>query len=668
MSNVKIRLLAAFLLLGGLGKAQCPNVTVQLTGGHCVGDTLLLLASGRIDQIIWYNGTQPVKTVTGAITPSPATIVAGGNGSGNAANQFYLPVQIYVDGKGDLYIADENNWRIQKFPAGSTSTTNGNTIIQPALPNSSTGPAHIYSGLYLDPQGNIYVEDGGAIERWAPASTHCDTVAFLTHVGSNTNLYAGAQIFVDAARNVYIPEPGLNRVQKWVPGATTGVTVAGGNGAGPAANQLNEPSGCYVDNAGNIYIADTQNDRIQKWAPGATAGITVAGGNGEGSAANQLDMPKNCCVDGAGNIYIADTYNQRVQLWAPGAPEGVTIVGGQGQGDASNQLYYPANVFLDSKGYLYTCDTYNERILKSLPTLVYAIDLTLLTNTAGTYSAITTSDIGCTATTNSIVVQPTTYSTMQLSPSANPVCAGDSIAFTATLNNTGLTPAWQWLVNGKPAGGNSPAYVDLQPSGGDRITCTANDQATCAVATADTITVTVIPSPAIPPDQAFSLSFGQSILLEPIITGAADHYSWNPAAGLSDTAIKNPLASPSITTVYTLQATGTDGCTTEGTIKVQVFIPLRMPNAFTPNGDGRNDVFYVLGGPPGLVIKEFAVYDRHGQCFFQVHDVPAGDPAFGWNGRVQDKPAPTGTYIYLISAKMPDGTTQVFKGTVQVIR
>ena len=654
--------------MGGQGKAQCPNVTVRLTGGHCVGDTLLVQASGKLDQIVWYNGAQPVKTVTGAITPSPATIVAGGNGLGNAANQLYLPVQIYVDAKGDLYIADENNWRIQKFPAGSTGAANGITVIQPSQPNSGSGPAHIYAALYLDQQGNIYIEDGGAIERWAPGAGRCDTVATIAYVGSNTNLYAGAQIFVDAARNIYIPEPGNNRVQKWAPGATKGITVAGGNGEGAAANQLNEPSGCYVDNAGNIYVTDTQNHRIQKWPPGATTGITVAGGNGEGSAANQLDMPKNCCVDATGNIYIADTYNQRVQLWGPGAPEGVTIVGGQGQGDASNQLYYPSNVFLDSKGYLYTCDTYNGRILKSLPTLVYTIDPALVTNTTGIYSAITTSDIGCAATTNSIVVQPTTSSAMQLTPSANPVCAGDSILFTAILNNTALTPSWQWLVNDKPAGGNSPSYVDLQPSNGDRITCTANDQTTCTVAAADTITVTVNPSPAIPPDQLFSLSFGQSILLEPVVTGPATRYSWSPAAGLSDTAIKDPLASPSVTTIYTLHAAGANGCSADGTIKVQVFIPLRMPNAFTPNGDGRNDVFYVLGGPPGLLIKEFAVYNRHGQCFFQVHDVPAGDPAFGWNGRIQDKPAPTGTYIYFISAKMPDGTTQIFKGTVQVIR
>ena len=87
---------------------------------------------------------------------------------------------------------------------------------------------------------------------------------------------------------------------KWYNGATlantsavsaTGTTVAGGNGQGAAANQLNQPNHIYVDGSGNIYISDFLNHRIQKWAPGATSGTTVAGGNGSGSAANQLYRP-----------------------------------------------------------------------------------------------------------------------------------------------------------------------------------------------------------------------------------------------------------------------------------------------------------------------------------------------------------------------------------------
>ncbi len=64
--------------------------------------------------------------------------------------------------------------------------------------------------------------------------------------------------------------------------------MAGGNGYGAAANQLIDPLGVYLDAGGNLYVGDNGNNRVQKWLPGATAGITVAGGNGSGSNPNQL--------------------------------------------------------------------------------------------------------------------------------------------------------------------------------------------------------------------------------------------------------------------------------------------------------------------------------------------------------------------------------------------
>jgi hypothetical protein len=57
------------------------------------------------------------------------------------------------------------------------------------------------------------------------------------------------------------------------------------------ANQLSTPTGIFVDAQGNIYICDTDNNRIQKWAPGAATGVTVAGGNGFSSNPNQLSNP-----------------------------------------------------------------------------------------------------------------------------------------------------------------------------------------------------------------------------------------------------------------------------------------------------------------------------------------------------------------------------------------
>src|SRR2546428_383081 len=119
-----------------------------------------------------------------------------------------------------------------------------------------------------------------------------------------------------------------------------GVTVAGGNGNGSAANQLAFPTGVFVDASGNIFVADGNNYRIQKWAPGAIEGITVAGGNGYGSAANQLYNPGGVFVDATGDVFVADQSNYRIQKWAPGATQGITVAGVKGYGSAANQLSY----------------------------------------------------------------------------------------------------------------------------------------------------------------------------------------------------------------------------------------------------------------------------------------------------------------------------------------
>jgi gliding motility-associated-like protein len=101
---------------------------------------------------------------------------------------------------------------------------------------------------------------------------------------------------------------------------------------------------------------------------------------------------------------------------------------------------------------------------------------------------------------------------------------------------------------------------------------------------------------------------------------------------------------------------------------VNVFSQLRIPNAFTPNGDGQNDVFYIMGGPQGSRIKDFAVFNRWGQKIFQVHDVLPDDPGYGWNGNYKGAPVSPGAYVYVVVMGFADGTQEVFKGTVMLIK
>ncbi|CAF4988119.1 unnamed protein product, partial [Rotaria sp. Silwood1] len=106
-------------------------------------------------------------------------------------------------------------------------------------------------------------------------------------------------VAVDPSGYVFVSDYANNRVMKWAPGAVTGSLVAGiGNGtAGNGSRELHWPLGIYLDQSLALYIADAGNGRIQKWLSGSSTGITVAGTNG------QIGYPTDVSVDNYGAIY-----------------------------------------------------------------------------------------------------------------------------------------------------------------------------------------------------------------------------------------------------------------------------------------------------------------------------------------------------------------------------
>ncbi|MBC8298965.1 MAG: NHL repeat-containing protein [Pelagibacterales bacterium] len=289
------------------------------------------------------------------------TTLAGGNGEGSASNQLSHPTGIALDASGNLYIADTNNHRIQKWTPGATE---GITVAEDKERSRSSIITYP-TGITLDASGNMYITDteNNNIKKWALGAT--EGLIIIGEGGTTdrggyaaNQLNNPAAITIDTYGNLYIADRENHRIQEWAPLATIGTTVARG---------LRFPSDVALDAAGNLYIADTENNRIQKWESGAREGTTVAGGNEKGSRAYQLFHPQGITLDASGNMYIADTENNRIQMWAPGAIEGTTIAGGNGEGSAANQLSLPRGITLDSSGNLYIADTGNNRIQKYAP-------------------------------------------------------------------------------------------------------------------------------------------------------------------------------------------------------------------------------------------------------------------------------------------------------------
>jgi len=241
------------------------------------------------------------------------------------------------------------------------------TFIQPNL--TLDGGACVGGTLTLqsNPTTNIVWKKNGQVLNNPLENNIGDAIRTIGAVGLSNQLNKPKGVFLDKMGNLYVADAANHRIQKWTSGATSGVTVAGGNGKGNAPNQLNNPSSVFVDADANVYIADMNNHRIQKWSPGASIGVTVAGGNGDGDVANQLSYPSGIYIDRSDNIYIADSYNHRIQKWSSAATYGVTVAGGNGYGSAANQLYYPSGLYVDNSENIYIADTYNYRIQKWLP-------------------------------------------------------------------------------------------------------------------------------------------------------------------------------------------------------------------------------------------------------------------------------------------------------------
>ena len=89
---------------------------------------------------------------------------------------------------------------------------------------------------------------------------------------------------------------------------------------------------------------------------------------------------------------------------------------------------------------------------------------------------------------------------------------------------------------------------------------------------------------------------------------------------------------------------------------------LYVPNSFTPNGDGHNDVFRVRG--PNFAIYYFAVYNRWGELMYETTD-----PSQGWDGYYKGNPSDPGVFGYYVKAKCGEGSEEIFKkGNVTLIR
>jgi gliding motility-associated-like protein len=288
---------------------------------------------------------------------------------------------------------------------------------------------------------------------------------------------------------------------------------------------------------------------------------------------------------------------------------------------------------------------------------------TLTANNTGVYTAVAKDGNGCTAmAANSITI------TKVLPPvvafSYDSYCAGKEVTFTNTSDiSTSGNVTYTWL-------------------SGDGQTSSSHDAAFTYASAGSYVAVLTITPVACP---ALGVTSTQDINLEAQVSGERlttitttaglatqltaralndAGYTWTPATGLSNAAVIDPVTTLEDSQEYLIKMDFASGCETIDTLLVNTVVryDIISANAFTPNGDGQNDVFKVhLRG-----IKQFVymmIFDRWGNKIFETRD-----PAKGWDGRFQGELRELGTYIWSAEGIDVDGKTIHRQGVVTLVR
>ncbi|HXP50355.1 MAG TPA: gliding motility-associated C-terminal domain-containing protein, partial [Bacteroidia bacterium] len=258
-----------------------------------------------------------------------------------------------------------------------------------------------------------------------------------------------------------------------------------------------------------------------------------------------------------------------------------------------------------------------------------------------TYSVIV-SNGACTKDTNAVVtVNPVPNGSVSGNTS---VCTGGHTILTASGGTTYL-----WST------GATTNNITIYPASSTTYKVTIGQNA-CTDTISAFVTVTPIPISAC---CNTTISVGQSVQLS---SSGGVLYSWLPASGLSCDTCANPFASPNTTTIYTVTITSDSGCSSSTIVTIDVACgSVFVPEAFSPNNDGQNDVLYVRGNCINTL--DFIVFDRWGNKVFETND-----KTNGWNGMNKGQDMNTGSYVYYLKATMYDGTTTEKKGNVTLVR
>jgi gliding motility-associated-like protein len=587
--------------------------------------------------IVYTSSNTAVATVTanGLIhLVGPGVTVITATQSGNANYSTAVPAT-------EILTVMES--QIIQFPAIAAKTTcdadfsagalSSNPIIPLSYASSNTSVATISSQgiIHIVGTGSTTItitQSGNSLFTPAPPQTQLLTVTSpiaitVSIVADNVSPCAGGSVTF----TTNISNGGTNPTYQW---QVNGIN-AGTNGTSFTTSALNQTDfvQCIVTN-NDLCKTTVRSNVISgiKYIPFITPGVTitssVTGAVCVGSAIVFTAIPTN-----GGN---SPNYQWQVN----------------GKNVSINSFQFGSNSFAD--GDIVTCILTNS----SSPCLNASQALS---------NSLKVSLIGVSNVVPSVVVTPDAFGS----------CVGLSVTYTAKTTNAGSSPAYQWHVNGQNAGTNDSTFTSSALQTGDKITCTITVRNACSVATATSQQATITASPLFTDVVTISSSAVNNIISAnqqvSFTCKAADTtdiiYQWQIngiAAGTNSRVfITSNLANGDVVTcVVAISGQCLAALNfTSNALKMIVYTPIIVMNTFTPNGDGVNDYWDI----PSLAAYPFCsvcIFTRYGKIIYSSVGYTRS-----WDGTYSGKPAPIGTYYYVIDPK--NGSKRI-SGALTILR
>ena len=171
-----------------------------------------------------------------------------------------------------------------------------------------------------------------------------------------------------------------------------------------------------------------------------------------------------------------------------------------------------------------------------------------------------------------------------------------------------------------------------------------------------------------------TILFGDSIQLQPLFSfnlNEIDTIIWNTQGYLSCTECINPFVKPFVDTKYYLTIITKSGCiyTADIIVTVKKEVKIYIPNVFSPDGDGINDLVEIFPGPEIAVIQQIQIFDRWGEQVFQAENISnTGQSVKTWDGKLKGKGMNPGVFIYFIKVHLIDGKEQIITGEFTLVK